>query len=93
MQIGLVLPSKRHKGNAGDVPLLDLLPLPRDLPQRLVASRRSDRDHEFPAVLQLLNQGLGDVIGGTGDDDGIVGCMLFPAIVPVSVASVDVRIA
>ncbi len=68
-----MLTCERHEQNAADVALFDLVPLFGNLPQGLIATRRANGDHQLSAILELLHQGLGDMVGGGGDDDGIVG--------------------
>lgn len=72
-----------HEGDAAPVLIPELVTLSFDHPKGLVGTRRAYGDNQTAAILQLLEEGRRYVIWGAGDDDTIIGSMLFPAIVAV----------
>jgi len=64
-----------------------------ELPQGLVSPWRPDGNDHTPAVGQLFGQGRRQMIGSGGDDDGVVGGMVGPPIVAVSLLGVDVIVS
>ena len=65
----LLLARQRHKHHLGNLPCRDVRAVAFDRREDLTQPRRADRDHHSAAVCELIDEGLGDVIGG-GDDDG-----------------------
>ena len=52
-----------------------------------------DRDHHTSAGLELVEEGLGYMIGRGGDDDGVEGGVFEPSLIAVADAHVDVFVA
>jgi len=53
----------------------------------------ADGDDEFAARGELVDEGLGDVVGCGGDDDHVEGRFVGPALVAVAMADGDVLVA
>ena len=51
---------------------------------KLLIARSTERDNHPAAVLQLIDERLGDMLRGTGNNDGIVWRMLRPALVTIA---------
>jgi len=68
---------------------LEVVALACELPERLPASLWANRDHQPPAVFELLDERLRQMIGRSGDEDGVVRRMLFPTKVSVTLLNLD----
>src|SRR3984893_6191456 len=51
---------------------------------KLLIARSTDWDNHPAAVLQLIDKRLGDMLRGTGNNDGVEGRMLRPALVTIA---------
>jgi len=88
------LPCKRNEADVGQVFGADGFFTGAGYePEGLDAANGADGDDHTAADFELLNQGLGDVVGGGGDNDGVEGSLFFPAEVAVGVADCDVVVA
>ncbi len=77
-----------HKEHAAHILVAQLLPFLRDAPKGLESTCRSHGDHHPSAILELLNERLGDMVRRRGYDDGIIGCVFFPPIVAIALLQV-----
>ena len=89
-----LLADQRDEANVGDI-LAEIFIFrnPDDPDQFLGALIGADRDHQPPADLQLLLERLRNLRSAGGDDDGIVGRMLRPALGAIAVQDVDIVVA
>src|SRR5215831_18684307 len=55
-----------------------------DEQQMLGEKRRTDRDHHPPASLELADERRRHMAGSGGNDDGVEGPAIFPAVVAVA---------
>ena len=62
-------------------------------PQRLEGTDRTHRDHQPPVLGKLEQKRSGQMVGSRGDDDGVVGSVLFPPEVAVGFQHFDLLIA
>jgi hypothetical protein len=88
-----MLSRQRHKADAGDLFGFHLLATAGDLPQDLESTLRSHRDDQPSTFFELPHQRRRHVIRRGGDDDGVVGRVLLPAIVAVGVLDGHVPVA
>ena len=66
--------------------------MPLQQPQPLIAARRPHGNDHAPAVGQLVDQRLGNVLGRGGDDDGVEGRGLRPSLIAVAGPDMDILV-
>ena len=64
-----------------------------ETPHRLERTDRTHRDHQPPALDELAQERLGEVVGSGGDNNGVIGSVLVPPEVAVGFQHVDLQIS
>src|SRR6185503_3968109 len=60
---------------------------------KLLVFKWTDGDDQSPTLLQLLDQRLRDLLGGTGDNDGVEWRAIGPALIAIARLDHDIGIA
>ena len=81
--LGCRLPGHRDETDRQNRLLVDVGPMLSQQVKLLIA-RSTDRDNHPAAILQLIDKRLGDMLRGTGNNDGVEWRMLRPALVTIA---------
>src|SRR6516225_4819498 len=88
------LTNKWHKPDVRQVlAFVFVLRNPGDPNQFLHAGILSDRDDQTPTDLKLLLQRLRDLRPASGDNDPVIGRMLWPSLGPITMKHMDVMVS
>ena len=85
-----VLTSERHECHAAQADRIEVVPSASELPQRLVITLRTHRDHQSSSICELLDQWLRNVIRCRRHNYGIERAALLPAVVAVTLRYIHI---